>query len=76
MNGLIDSDMLFGSGRSAPMFHWKKYGDVIKEIRRRYSMPLFCTGFEYLAEENVRYLERKGFTIKIPDTYYKYVSDK
>ena len=75
-NGLIDPETLFGSGRSAPMFHWKKFGEVIKEMRRRYSMPLYCTGLEYLAAENKKYLEQKGYTIKLPDTYYKYIPEK
>jgi len=76
MNGLVDSELLFGSGRVSPMFHWKKFGDVIKEIRRRYSTPLYCTGFEYLANENRKYLEQKGFTVELPDTYIQYVPDK
>ena len=58
------------------MFHWKKFGEVIKEIRRRYSMPLFCKGFEYLSNENSKYLERRGFSVEIPDTYYTYIPDE
>ena len=76
MNGLVTSELLFGSGRVAPMFHWKKFGSVIKEIRTRYSMPLYCTGFEFLAKENKSYLEQKGYKIEIPDTYYQYIPDK
>ena len=75
-NGLVQPDILFGSGLGAAMRHWKKYGEVIKEIRRRYVMPLYCNGFEYMAEENMNYLRQKGYEIEIPDTYYKYIPEK
>jgi hypothetical protein len=76
MNRLIDADTIFGANRQAAMFHWKKFGEVIKEIRRRYNMPLFCTGFEYLANENSKYLERRGFSVEVPETYYQYIPDE
>lgn len=58
------------------MHHWKKFGAVIEEIRNRYSMPIYCNGFEYLARENRKYLEKKGYKIELPDTYYSYVPYK
>jgi hypothetical protein len=58
------------------MFHWAKFGFVIKELRRRYKMPLYGVGFEYLAEENKKYLERQGFSVTVPETFYQYVPDK
>ena len=76
MNGLVDSDTLFGASGAAPILHWKKFGSVIKEIRRRYSSPLLAKGFEYLADENRKYLEQKGFTVELPDTYYQYIPEK
>ena len=74
--GLVDADTLFSSGGNSAMFHWQKFGSVIKEIRRRYNMPLYCTPFEYLAEENGKYLKRKGFSTEVPDTYYRYIPEE
>jgi hypothetical protein len=72
--GMIDPDTLFGiqSGETA-LFQWTKFGTIIKEIRKRYNMPRFCVNFEYLATENVKYLQQKGFSAEIPDAYYTYI---
>ena len=74
--GLVDADILFASGGNGPMFHWNKYGPIIKELRRRYNMPVYCTGFEYLAEENRKFIEQRGFSTEVPDTYYRYVPEE
>jgi hypothetical protein len=76
MNGFVNADLLFGGGRAAPMYHWKKFGEIILELRKRYSMPLYGVGFEYLATENKKYLEAKGYTIEIPDTFFEHVPDE
>jgi hypothetical protein len=76
MNGLVNRDLLFGTGRTGVMFHWKKFGEVIKEIRRRYAMPLYGIGFEYMAVEYKKYLEQKGYEIEVPDTLWTFVPDK
>jgi len=76
MNGLVSPDLLFGSGRAGVMFHWEKFGEGIKEIRRRYSMPLYCVGFEHLAVECKKYHEQRGYEIEVPDTLWEHVPDK
>ena len=43
-----------------PVSLWQKFGEVIKEIRRRYNQPLLGTYFEYLAEEAIKYMLEKG----------------
>jgi hypothetical protein len=74
---LIDADTLFSlqSGETA-LFHWNKFRSIIMEIRRRYNMPRFCIYFEYLADENMKYLKQNGFTVEVPDTYYAYIPDE
>jgi hypothetical protein len=74
--GLIDRDLLFERVGNTPMFYWKKFEDVIKEIRRRYNQPLSMINLEYLAEESRRYMQERGFDATIPDTFYRYVPDK
>lgn len=73
--GLIDRDLLLERFGNTPMFYWTKFGDIIKEIRRRYNRPLSNIYFEYLAEESRKYMQERGLDTTIPDTFYSYVPD-
>lgn len=59
-----------------PIVMWEKFGEVIKEIRRRYNQPLACIYFEYLAEECVRYMHERGLDTTVPDTFFRYVPEE
>ena len=74
--GLIERDLLFEFTTAAPMQHWTKFKDVIQELRRRYNLPLYGLDFEYLAEENGKYIQEKGFDPTVPDTFIRYVPDE
>jgi hypothetical protein len=74
--GLIDKDLLFESTPAAALQHWTKFKDVIRELRRRYNLPLYGVDFEYLAEENRKYILEKGFDPTVPDTFAHYVPEE
>jgi hypothetical protein len=74
--GLIDRDLLFERVGKTPIFFWKKFEGVIKEIRGRYNQPTSMIHFEYLAEDCRRYMQERGFDTTIPDTFYTYVPDR
>ena len=76
MKGHIDADTIFNlESGNAPLYHWTKFESVIKEQRRRYKIPNWCNGFEYLANESKKYLERQGFSSEIPETFLQYVPE-
>ena len=75
--GHIDAETLFTfESGNYPLFHWTKFESVIKEQRRRYNIPNFCVGFEYLANEPRKYLERQGFSSEVPETFLHYVPEE
>ena len=74
--GLMDREMFFELGGLVPILLWAKFGEVIKEIRRRYNQPLANKYLEYLAEEALKYMEEKGFDTTVPDTFFTYVPDQ
>ena len=74
--GLVDRDLLFETLGYGVLTSWKKFESVIKEIRRRYSQPIACINFEYLAEESYKWFKEKGIDMTIPDTFYSYVPDQ
>ena len=75
--GLIDRDVFFELNPGMnPLQHWTKFKDIIREMRRRYNVPMFGTDFEYLAEENRKYMLEKGIDPTVPETFYRYVPDE
>ena len=73
---VLKRDLVFEAYGNVPLVFWVKFGDVIKEIRRRYNQPLSLVNFEYLAEECVKYMREKGIDTTVPDTFYSYVPDQ
>jgi hypothetical protein len=64
-HGFIDPDMMFEFLQyRGPMYHWDKYGDMIKGYREKYGFYSLGTGFEYLAEEMTKYREKQGQMFK------------
>jgi len=60
-NGFIDDDMMFEFLQyRGPIYHWEKYGEIIKEMRTKYGFYSLGLGFEYLAEEMTKYREKQG----------------
>ena len=75
-NDLLDRKGTFDLMHALPIAMWAKFGDVIKEIRRRYNQPLACKYFEYLAEECARDMRERGLDTTVPDTFFRYVPEK
>ena len=73
---LIDRELYLEQSPYWPVVLWAKFGDVIREIRRRYNQPLSLRHFEYLAEECRRYIQDKGLDASVPDTFFSYVPER
>jgi hypothetical protein len=59
--GFIDPDMMFEFLQyRGPIYHWNKYGGIIKKYREKYGFYSLGVGFEYLAEEMVKYRDKQG----------------
>jgi hypothetical protein len=73
ISGLMIRDGLVGVNAyveylgDAPANTWGKYSDIIIEYRRRFHLPCYLIGFEFLAKEINRYRVEKGWGSKIPD---------
>jgi hypothetical protein len=66
-DGVIDIETFVNYvGDSAPIM-WDRYKGIILEMRRRYHLPVWMSGFEYLAGETNRYRIWKGWGPKTPD---------
>jgi hypothetical protein len=66
-DGLISIDTFVEYLHDAPVMVWEKYRPIVYEFRKRYHLPTYLEGFEYLAEEINRYRVRKGWGVKTPD---------
>jgi hypothetical protein len=68
-NGFIDDDMMFEFLQyRGPIYHWERYGEIIKEMRIRHGFYSLGTGFEYLAEKMTVYREKQGHMFPQHDT--------
>jgi hypothetical protein len=73
ISGLMIRDGLIGVSAyieylgDAPANSWGKYHDIITEYRKRFHLPNYLIGFEYLANEINKYRVEKGWGSKIPD---------
>ncbi len=74
--GLVAREIIFEQQGEGILTIWAKFGEVIKEIRRRYNQPVILSNLEYLAEECVKYMQEKGIDTTVPDTFYRYVPDQ
>ena len=76
--GLIKIEQFQGiyAGAGGPMWMWHKFGSIIKEQRRRYNLPFLFVWFEYLANELIKDLERRGHTNLIPENYASHIPDE
>jgi hypothetical protein len=59
-DGLIDVRALFDYTSGGSLYMWRKFKDIIEEIRRLYHMPDYLIGLEYLAGEIEKYRLSQG----------------
>ena len=66
-DGLINVDAYVEYIGDAPAIVWDKYRDIVLEYRKRFHLPNYLSGFEFLANEINRYRVDKGWGAKTPD---------
>ncbi len=71
--GLIDVDRVYDLMRSNILWHWEKWGDHIIIVRELYNDLDWMEGFEFLANEMVKEVERRGFSADVPKSFYGYI---
>jgi len=59
-DGLIDVRALVDYTSGGSLYMWRKFKDIIEEIRRLYDMPDYLIGLEYLAGEVEKYRLSQG----------------
>jgi hypothetical protein len=74
--GLIDRDLLLQNLGYGPITFWAKFKGVVEGIRIRYLQPTGYENFEYLASESIKWFKEKGYDIRVPDTFYRYIPDQ
>jgi hypothetical protein len=66
-DGLISVNAYVEYIGDAPAIVWDKYRDIILEYRRRFHLPCYQSGFEFIAGEINRYRIEKGWGAKTAD---------
>jgi hypothetical protein len=59
-DGLIDVRTIFDYTSGGSLYMWRKFKDIIEEIRRLYHLPDYLIGLEYLAGEIEKYRLSQG----------------
>jgi hypothetical protein len=72
-DGHIDVGSVHDLMRQTILTQWEKWRDIIIRIREEYNMVGFCEGFEYLANEMVKEIERRGHSADVPKSFARYV---
>jgi hypothetical protein len=67
-DGHIDVGSVHDLMRQTILTQWEKWGDIIIRIREEYNMVGFCDGFEFLANEMVKEIERRGQSADVPES--------
>jgi len=66
-DGVIDVETFVEYIGDAPVTVWDKYGEIIQELRKRYQLPTFMYGIEFLHGEINKYRIEKGWGRKVLD---------
>jgi len=72
-NKLLDPEMVYYLLQMRANLQWKKWEQIIKEQRIRYTNPDMCKRFEYLINTMDRIRETRGVEWEVPETFIKYV---
>jgi hypothetical protein len=63
-DGLIDIQTYIEYMGDMPLVHWEKYQDIIVELRERFLLPTYMSGYEFLAKEIEEYRNSHGWSPK------------
>ena len=74
--GHIDVGSVHDLMRQTIISQWEKWRDIIIRIREEYNMVGFCDGFEFIANEMVKEIERRGHSADVPEGFGRNVSVK
>jgi hypothetical protein len=67
--GLIDVGSVHDLMRTTILWQWEKWRDIIIRTREEYNMVGFAEGFEFIANEMVKEIERRGFSADVPEGF-------
>ena len=67
-DGLIDVGRVHDLMRTTILWQWEKFRDIIIRTREEYNMGPFLEGFEFLANEIKKEVERRGFSADVPES--------
>jgi hypothetical protein len=67
--GHIDVGMAYDLMRRTILWQWEKWRDIIIRSREEYYSGDFCEGFEFLANEIKKEVERRGFSADVPENF-------
>ncbi len=67
--GHIDVGSVHDLMRQTIISQWEKWRDIIIRIREEYNMVGFCEGFEFIANEMVKEIERRGVSADVPESF-------
>jgi len=71
--GHIDVGMAHDLMRTTILMQWEKWRDIIIRNREEYNMGGFCEGFEFLANEIEKEVERRGYSSEVSEMFGRYV---
>lgn len=71
--GLINVSTVHDLMRTTILWQWEKFKDVIRKQREVYNMPTNFEGFEFLANEMVKEVESRGYSVDVPESFSRFV---
>jgi hypothetical protein len=72
-DGLIDVGRVHDLISTMIFWQWEKFKDVIRKQRELYNLPKNFEGFEFLANEMVKEVERRGYSVYVPESFGRFV---
>ena len=76
-NNMVDAEVLYNHGGDGCIWMWDKFESVIRNMRKVYHTgDSWLWGFEYLADEMTKIAKMRDPSYFVPDTFYRYVTEK
>ncbi len=72
-DGLIDVGRVHDLMRTTILWQWEKFRDIIIRTREEFNLGSFMEGFEFLANEMMKEVESRGFSVDVPESFARYV---
>jgi hypothetical protein len=76
-NNMVDAEVLYNHGGDGCIWMWAKFESIIRNMRKVYHTgDSWLWGFEYLADEMTRIAKMRDPSYFVPETFYRYVTEK